>query len=1107
MKILFFVLSLFPILLTAQRSEVLPARSNTVALPALNKTFRTPPIDLVAINLEDAVEDLQNMPKRFAWPFPVDLGFKEGKWTELPNGDRVWRLRITALGAQAITLLYDKFYLPPGATLHLRSPLTNETLGAFTEKNNNKVGRFATAPITGEVTELEYYEPAAQRGRGVINVSQVGHAYRLMGEEKGLNDAGPCQVNINCEEGNDWQNEKRGVARYFVNGTATCSGTLVNNTAENGTPYFLTADHCIGGLDALGDVDASGYLFYWNYERSGCENSGAVAENTTAGATLVANNEDADFALFRLTESPNPDFIPYYNGWSAEQATSTGGVGIHHPRLDAKKIATHNYTPTDDDGDSNYWTLFWSSTTNGHSVTEGGSSGSGLWNTDHRLVGQLLGGSALNCDDPANDRGVYGKFAWSWEGGGTNNPGRKLQPWLDPANTGAIVQDGAYIDPPPPSVGFLTAVSFNGTEYRENEGTDILPGDCRTYTDHVFPVGPSYELTDAFDVDLQVTGGEASLGRDFTISPTSFTLQPGEISVPVTVRIFDDADIEGPEDIRITLSGSGAGETTVGVNNLLDLTIADDDAPFSGNVSFVAFSDDFEDGLGAWAVTDGGSTDDTWMDVDVYSGGSLNGTRFAITDSDAPGDGNTLDETMTSPSVNLAGAAFIFLRFDQYFRTYVFGGNERGTVEVFDGSNWVNVYLTEESDGDQGSWELPQQVELDLSDYANADFQVRFNFQAGYDWWWAIDNVEIVSSQPAEVTDAVTIAPIEVYIGPFSSVALSDPLTRKLIVEIKNMSSSDFGCTDVYVDRVRDGQDVYPLYSDDLTQGVMARAIRIVPQNPAVSGAYRLRLFADGEDITSWETATSSLVDDAGMYRLRDVSVPEVNVANYAAQQVDWYSLDRGQLGELTYLEAIINDGFGGIAIGQQFMTLPVSWQRFTGRTLSDKANLLDWETAREENNDRFEVEHSTDGGAFTRIGTVAAATTTPLSATEGGVYSFRHDAPAAGDNFYRLRQVDYDGAFSFSEVLLLSNEKEEELGRVLVSPASAEGLRLGLREDVSEVALFDASGRLIVRRSVVPGRSSSVLDLGLPAGVTAGIYFVRFTSGGEQLTRRAVLR
>ena len=221
------------------------------------------------------------------------------------------------------------------------------------------------------------------------------------------------------------------------------SGSLINNTSNNQTPYFLTADHCIGSLDANGDTDASYYSFWWNYESSSCtQNSTDFVASSTSGATLVSNNSATDFALFELTESPLDSNIDvYFNGWDRTISPNQGGVGIHHPSGDFKKIATHNVVPSQGQvwSANTHWRVNWTQTANGYSVTEGGSSGSPLFTNDKRIIGQLHGGSSINCSDPANDPGEYGRLHVSWDG---SSPQRRLKDWLDPLDTDQNFLDG-----------------------------------------------------------------------------------------------------------------------------------------------------------------------------------------------------------------------------------------------------------------------------------------------------------------------------------------------------------------------------------------------------------------------------------------------------------------------------------------------------------------------------------------------------------------------------------------------------------------------------------------------------------------------------------------
>jgi len=157
-----------------------------------------------------------------------------------------------------------------------------------------------------------------------------------------------------------------------------------------------------------------------------------------------SNRVTTDFALLELDEDPiylsnnTPSYIPYYLGWDRTGNSVTGGVGIHHPSGDVKKIATFNQTPMPYGTD--YLQISWMQTQNGYSVMEPGSSGSPLINSDHHVIGQLFGGPSIFCEDPAKSYSVYGKFSFSWTGkNGTTDNRRKLQPWLDTNNTVTIL--------------------------------------------------------------------------------------------------------------------------------------------------------------------------------------------------------------------------------------------------------------------------------------------------------------------------------------------------------------------------------------------------------------------------------------------------------------------------------------------------------------------------------------------------------------------------------------------------------------------------------------------------------------------------------------------
>jgi hypothetical protein len=275
-------------------------------------------------------------------------------------------------------------------------------------------------------------------------------------EDAGYGESGSCNININCSEGQNWQQEKNAVAMILVDGERYCTGSLVNTTAGDYRPLFLTADHCLGGwannvkYDALTDSLLNHWSFYWHYESPGCTSS-VPSIKSTSGAVAVANNADTDFALLRLSENPKnkTGVMPYYLGWDRSGSAGTSGVGIHHPAGDIKKISATNsiqnypYEITWDMEDGNYETTppntHWEATFyNG--LIEGGSSGSPLINNNRKVIGQLHGGYEASCNTYYVK--YYGKFNVSWTGNGATNNRRKLQPWLDPAGTNPTTLNG-----------------------------------------------------------------------------------------------------------------------------------------------------------------------------------------------------------------------------------------------------------------------------------------------------------------------------------------------------------------------------------------------------------------------------------------------------------------------------------------------------------------------------------------------------------------------------------------------------------------------------------------------------------------------------------------
>ncbi|MGM0650854.1 MAG: T9SS type A sorting domain-containing protein, partial [Bacteroidota bacterium] len=271
----------------------------------------------------------------------------------------------------------------------------------------------------------------------------------------GFGDSGDCNVNVNCAEGANWQEKKQGVALIYIPagmGGGFCSGSLVNNTANDGTPYFLTAYHC-----GANETNHDQWEFYFNFESPTCTDPAAEPDyDVIIGADKLAAGSDesgSDFLLLELLTTPPSGYEVYYNGWDLTESNMYSGVTIHHPSADVKKISTYTEHPVQATWSgamvNAHLELNWSATTTGHGVTEGGSSGAPLFNANGLLVGTLTGGtSGCNTLDSPD---YFGRFSYHWDMNGTEFE-NQLAPWLDPLNTGMTV-----CPPYPDSIGMVNA--------------------------------------------------------------------------------------------------------------------------------------------------------------------------------------------------------------------------------------------------------------------------------------------------------------------------------------------------------------------------------------------------------------------------------------------------------------------------------------------------------------------------------------------------------------------------------------------------------------------------------------------------------------------------
>ena len=433
----------------------LHATSRTEPASSLRQSGETAPSGLRLLELP-AIEYCQ-LPESQLW----------GDWITTPSGERAWQGVLQLEEAGWNTLYFDQYQLNRGDMLFITNE-EGEVRGAFTEANNVASHSLTTAPLYGERLIVYYYPASGERRVLPWRLSTITTALLTavgeelppaVGEHKGPGSPWFIVKGLECAEATVRHPEVERIARsevlLVVRGRFFSSGTLINNSRQDGEALVLTAAHCLNNSYACRDLDyvrqsAEQSVFYFNYfSPTGDPLINGIEEQTLAGAELVAYNEEHDMCLLRITgvkpDVPQgqcaipPSYRPYLAGWNAERDFPVPVIGIHHPKASVRRYNRADEKPPLENYDMASVPVRW---VNSHlhikkwdiGTTAGGSSGSGLFDKNHHLIGALTGGSSY-CGTPYND------YYYALSEAFTGYPDDKcLKPHLAPTSDQTILE-------------------------------------------------------------------------------------------------------------------------------------------------------------------------------------------------------------------------------------------------------------------------------------------------------------------------------------------------------------------------------------------------------------------------------------------------------------------------------------------------------------------------------------------------------------------------------------------------------------------------------------------------------------------------------------------
>lgn len=665
-----------------------------------------------------------------------------------------------------------------------------------------------------------------------------------------------------------------------------------------------------------------------------------------------------------------------------------------------------------------------------------------------------------------------------------------------------------------PEIRFVTST----TAVTEESGTTA---DCRGYKDYTIGVGvinpPAGDATVTYTVQA---GNTATQGPDFDFTTNGNFTNPSNQHVfatgvagskNITLRIYDDGQVESPETFTIGFAVSGTTNAVAGAARTHVVTIGDNDkAPLvPGNLTATV-------GSASTNVTQpfrGQFSDSRTQTVFLaseleaagFTGGSISAISLNVTskNSTAPYTNFTIKMKNTS-TTSLTGGAFEAGAVTVYNPTNystVFGVNSftLSTPFVWDGTSNLLVEFCYDNtagtatDNVAGTAGIPR-AHFERTDgvagcsIANAGFTFTGGARPDIGFTMAMSGTPIATALNSEKTQYIH-ANNDVYY--YSA-------TGQLIARLRNLSGHNYGCTKITIDRA--GTEASRFWNSNAANYLMDKTFQVTPATNNATGRYEITLYYTEAEKAGWEAATGQLWSNIQLVKVPTAikNVTPSNAQPDGPGSVQVVTPTRGTFGLAHTLTYTFENGFSGFGAGiPGRMTTILT---LTGKLDPSNRISLDWTTSAEINSTTFELEKSYNGNDWRRIATVTAA---------GNKFSpstYNHmDPELVQVNYYRLRMLHSDGYVLMSDTVLVRLDNLQQQMSVLTNPFDDDIRVRFTRAPTAPVVftLYDASGKRI-RQNRIGGGSYFYAISGQNA-VSRAVYILDALVDGKHYTVRVM--